>query len=122
MSVALSADATTPDPHSSSHPLHVLANHSFYGQGPIVKKDAFPPWVQQLAFYRTEIHSKHTANTTGEMVGTPAITALDGYSSTGQSGQGKGGRVVLNSPHPELTTPPIPAIYAGELEWVMRRQ
>jgi hypothetical protein len=42
----------------------------FYAQGPIVKAAALPPWVAQLAFYRSEIHSKHTANTTGEMVGT----------------------------------------------------
>ena len=47
----------------------------------------------------------------GEMVGTPAITVLDGYG---------GGRVVLNSPHPELT-PRLPQIYAGELRWVTRR-
>ena len=94
----------------------------FYGQGPIVKGDAFPPFVKQLAFYRSEIHSRHTANTTGEMVNTPAITTLDGYSTSGPSGQGQGGRVVLNSPHPELTKPPIPAIYAGELSWIMRRR
>ena len=94
----------------------------FYGQGPIVKGDAFPPFVKQLAFYRSEIHSRHTANTTGEMLNTPAITTLDGYSTSGPSGQGQGGRVVLNSPHPELTKPPIPAIYAGELSWVLRRR
>ena len=94
----------------------------FYGQGPIVRGDAFPLWVQQLAFYSSEIHSKHTVNTTGEMVNTPAITALDGYVMSGQSGQGKGGRVVLNSPHPELTEPPIPAIYAGELEWILHKR
>ena len=70
--------------------------------------------MNQLAFYRSEIHSKHTNETLGEMVDTPAITTLDGY------GGAKGGRVVLNSPHPELTVPTIPAIYAGELEWIMR--
>ena len=72
--------------------------------------------MSQLAFYRSEIHSKNTNATTGEMVNTPAITSLDGY------GGARGGRVVLNSPHPELTAPPIPAIYAGELEWIMRKQ
>ena len=56
------------------------------------------------------------------MLNTPAITTLDGYSTSGPSGQGQGGRVVLNSPHPELTKPPIPAIYAGELSWVLRRR
>ena len=95
----------------------------FYGQGPIVKPEALLSTVSQLAFYRTEIHSKHPAETTGEMVNTPAITTLDGYLMPGRSeGQGQGGRVVLNSPHPELTQPPIPAIYAGELQWVTRQR
>ena len=49
-------------------------------------------------------------STTGEMVNTPAITSIDDF--------GKG-RVVLNSPHPELA-PHLPAIYAGELHWIAR--
>ena len=65
----------------------------FYGQGPIVKGDALPPSVKQLAFYRTEIHSKHSAETTGEMIDTPAITTLDGYRhpAAAASGGGLGG-------------------------------
>ena len=77
-----------------------------------MKTADFPTNVSKLAFFRTEIHSKHTNETKGEMVGTPAITSIDG--------PGKG-RVVLNSPHPELA-PQIPQIYAGELLWVLRRQ
>eukprot|EP01052_Picozoa_sp_SAG31_P045068 SAG31_NODE_8093_length_1524_cov_1.751579_1_plen_111_part_10 len=73
----------------------------FYGQGPIVKSDAFPSNVEKIAFYRSEIHSKHAANTTGEMVNTPAISMLDGYTvapfgTSAQAPQGQGGgRVVL---------------------------
>ncbi len=60
---------------------------------------------------RAQVHSKHTNETSGQMVGTPAITALD----TGFPG----GRVVLNSPHPEL--PPLHVeVYAGELAWLMQ--
>ena len=44
------------------------------------------------------------------MLNTPAITSIDGY------GEGHG-RVILNSPHPELH-PQLPEIYAGELRWV----
>jgi hypothetical protein len=69
-----------------------------------------PANVSQLAFFRTEIHSRHTNETAGEMVNTPAITTMDNYGS---------GRVVLNSPHPELL-PQLPQIYAGELQWVLR--
>jgi glutamine amidotransferase-like uncharacterized protein len=83
-----------------------------YWQGPIVKTVDLPKNVSKLAFFRTEIHSKHTNETTGEMVNTPAITSLDNY--------GKG-RVVLNSPHPELD-PKIPDIYTGELLWVLRNR
>ena len=82
-----------------------------YDQGPIVKAADLPGEVVQLAFFKTEVHKKHANQTTGEMVGTPAITALDGYGGAG------GGRVVLNSPHPELA-PLHPSIYAGELRWV----
>jgi len=82
-----------------------------YDQGPIVKASDLPKSVQQLAFFRTEVHSKHTNETTGEMVGTPAITSLDvGY---------PGGRVVLNAPHPELA-PLHPQVYAGELRWLVQ--
>lgn len=83
-----------------------------YWQGPIVKTEDFPANVTKWAYFRTEIHSEHTNETTGEMVNTPAVTSMDGY--------GKG-RVVLNSPHPELA-PQIPEIYAGELLWVLRRR
>eukprot|EP00729_Bicosta_minor_P002778 gene2778-29660_t len=84
-----------------------------YWQGPIVKAAAFPPNVTQLSYYRTEIHSLHPNQTTGEMVNTPAMTSLDDY-----GGKGKG-RVFLNSPHPELE-PLRPEIYVGELRWVTR--
>ena len=69
--------------------------------------------VTQLSYYRTEIHSLHPNQTTGEMVNTPAMTSLDDY-----GGKGKG-RVFLNSPHPELE-PLRPEIYVGELRWVTR--
>lgn len=81
-----------------------------YWQGPIVKPRDFPSNVSVLSWFRTEIHSQHTSETTGEMVNTPAMTSI-GY------GQG---RVALNSPHPELT-PNLPEIYAGELAWVTKR-
>ena len=83
-----------------------------YWQGPIVQPTDMPTNVSQLAFFRTEIHSRHTNETSGEMVNTPAITTLDGFGGKG------GGRVVLNSPHPELQ-PQLPEIYAGELNWVL---
>ena len=60
-------------------------------QGDIVKDRDLPANVTRLAWYRSEIHSNHANQTTGEMVNTPAITAMDGY------GPHKG-RVVLNSP------------------------
>jgi len=84
-----------------------------YWQGPIVKADAFPSNVTKLSYFRTEIHSGHPNETTGEMVNTPAMTSLDDY-----GGQGLG-RVFLNSPHPELE-PTHPDIYVGELLWVTR--
>jgi hypothetical protein len=80
-----------------------------YWQGPIVKAADLPANVSQWAFFRTEIHSQHPNETTGEMVNTPAFSAVD-------YGQG---RVVLNSPHPELG-PQHPQIYTGELKWVLR--
>ena len=84
-------------------------------QGPIVKDQDLPKNVTRLASFRTEIHSNHPNETKGEMVNTPAITSI---------GYGRG-RVVLNSPHPEIPTDAAnktyPAIYAGELRWVLRR-
>eukprot|EP00756_Hemistasia_phaeocysticola_P047134 Hpha_TRINITY_DN21064_c0_g1::TRINITY_DN21064_c0_g1_i1::g.103375::m.103375 len=86
-----------------------------YWQGPIVKPEDFPEYVQVFATYRTEIHSLHTNETTGEMINTPAVTSRDGA----------GGRVVLNSPHPEI---PLedgtrrPEIYAGELSYIRQKQ
>eukprot|EP00040_Diaphanoeca_grandis_P001048 m.17344 g.17344 ORF g.17344 m.17344 type:complete len:285 (+) comp11463_c0_seq1:58-912(+) len=84
-----------------------------YWQGPIVKDMNFPSNVTRLAYFRTEIHSLHTNKTKGEMINTPAITSIDTY------GEGNG-RVVLNSPHPELE-PTHFEIYAGELSWVVKR-
>eukprot|EP00750_Incisomonas_marina_P003803 INCI13414.1.p1 GENE.INCI13414.1~~INCI13414.1.p1 ORF type:complete len:404 (+),score=65.71 INCI13414.1:91-1302(+) len=88
-----------------------------YWQGPIVKAKDFPSSVQVFATFRSEIHSNHPNETTGEMINTPAITALDPESDAG--------RVVLNSPHPELPRPDgstLPGIYAGELEWLRDKQ
>jgi glutamine amidotransferase-like uncharacterized protein len=92
-----------------------------YWQGPIVKDEDLPGNVSRLATFRSEIHSGHTNETTGEMVNTPAITSI-GYGE---------GRVVLNSPHPEIPTEAgpldpagnhtFPSVYAGELAWVLRR-
>lgn len=44
-----------------------------------MKPDVIPLSVAQLGFFRTEIHSNHPNETKGEMVNTPAITSLDGY-------------------------------------------
>jgi glutamine amidotransferase-like uncharacterized protein len=88
-----------------------------YAQGPVVRTDAFPPSVQVFAMFRSEIHSRHTNETTGEMINTPAITALDA--------EGGAGRVVLNSPHPEIKRADgtnLPEIYAGELRWIRAKQ
>ena len=91
-----------------------------YWQGPIVKPIDLPANVSQLGTFRTEIHTQHTNETTGAMVNTPAFTSIDGYGASVAAGQESGGgRVVLNSPHPELD-PNIPEIYAGELQWVVR--
>ena len=99
-----------------------------YWQGPIVATANVPPSVSILSYFRTEIHSGHPNQTTGTMVNTPAMTSATFGS----------GRVVLNSPHPEIPpeqpgpTPgqgpsggpaPVrtrPEIYAGELAWVLR--
>ena len=78
-----------------------------YWQGPIVSNKDLPANVTRVASFLTEIHSRHTNQTTGEMAGTAAITSIE---------FGRG-RVVLNSPHPELT-PNLPEIYAGELSWL----
>lgn len=84
-----------------------------YAQGPIVATASFPSNVSLLSFFRTEVHKKHTNETKGTMVNTPAITSTE-YGS---------GRVVLNSPHPEIPIEDgstLPAIYAGELAWAAR--
>ena len=84
-----------------------------------------PANVTVLSVFRTEIHSEHTNETTGNMINTPAMTSA----SYGH------GRVVLNSPHSEIPPehePPSrepssgpgrtrPEIYEGELAWVLRR-
>ena len=97
-----------------------------YWQGPIVKPKDFPTVVEVLATFRSEIHSRHTNETTGEMVNTPAITALDvGVGAAINGLSDRHGRVVLNSPHPELPRPDgtnLPQIYAGELAWVRAGQ
>jgi hypothetical protein len=79
-----------------------------YEEGPVVKASDLPADVNLLALFRTEIASNHPEETEGEMLGTPAIT----------SREVGGGRVVLNSPHPELQ-PIIPEIYAGEILWAL---
>lgn len=65
----------------------------FYGQGPIVAPDLLPENVEILAHYRSEISSRHSEMTKGEMMDTPAVYA---------SNYGLG-RVVVSSAHPELT-------------------
>ena len=95
-----------------------------YAQGPIVKADDFPPTVQVFATFRSEIHSNHPNQTTGEMVNTPAITALD-LDGGAPGAATAAGRVVLNSPHPELFRADgtnLPSIYAGELAWIRAKQ
>jgi glutamine amidotransferase-like uncharacterized protein len=95
-----------------------------YWQGPIVATAdmaKYSPQVSILSVFRTEIHNSHTNETTGNMVNTPAMTSAM---------YGKG-RVVLNSPHPEIPPetsggqPGLPAgrtrpeISEGELAWVL---
>lgn len=81
-----------------------------YWQGPIVNDSLLPGHVARLSYFRTEIHdgAAPVNETTGNMVNTPAMTS---------AAFGKG-RVVLNSPHPELA-PTHPNVYAGELAWVL---
>ena len=67
----------------------------YYGQGPIFAAEDNPAYTR-LATYMTEIHSKHTSQTQGQMVGMAAVIT---------STYGKG-RVLLSSPHPELTKLP----------------
>ena len=91
-----------------------------YWQGPIIAAAdlaKYSPQVNVLSVFRTEIHSEHTNETTGNMVNTPAMTSAQ---------YGKG-RVVLNSPHPEIPPelPPgseertRPEIYEGEVSGVL---
>ena len=63
-----------------------------------------------LATYRSEIHSGWPAWTTGQMVDTPAIVT----SSFG------GGRVLLSSPHPEMTNPLLYDLIVGYVRWAAR--
>ena len=73
---------------------------------------------------RMSLQHNFPNKTTGEMIDTPAVTSIDNYEYTDATKEGgqpqqTGGRVVLNSPHPELP-PQLPVIYAGELAWVTR--
>eukprot|EP00929_Paragymnodinium_shiwhaense_P029529 TRINITY_DN16896_c0_g1_i1.p1 TRINITY_DN16896_c0_g1~~TRINITY_DN16896_c0_g1_i1.p1 ORF type:complete len:365 (-),score=38.37 TRINITY_DN16896_c0_g1_i1:312-1406(-) len=81
----------------------------FYGQGPIVAETDYPAQSQVLAHFRTEVHSRHTEQTEGQMLNTPAITRIS-YGS---------GEVIANSCHPESMTPPMEDIYAGFLKVVI---
>lgn len=81
-----------------------------YAQGPIISARSLPKEVTILSWFRTEIHSRYTRETMGQMINTPAMTSIE-YGA---------GRVVLNSPHPEFA-PHLPSIYEGELTWVLRR-
>ena len=63
-----------------------------------------------LATYRSEIHSGWPAWTTGQMVGTPAIVT----SSHGA------GRVLLSSPHPEMTAPLLYDLIVAYVRWAAR--
>lgn len=80
-----------------------------YAQGPIMAPRWLPKHVTILAWFRSEIHSRYTQRTKGQMVNTPAIT-------TAQYGEG---RVVLNSPHPEFI-PRLPGIFRGQLVWLLK--
>lgn len=95
-----------------------------YWQGPIIAISdlaKYAPQVRMLSMFRTEIHNQHTNETTGTMINTPAMTSAT---------YGKG-RVVLNSPHPEIppeasgghhgleTGRTRPEIYVGGLVWAL---
>lgn len=64
----------------------------FYGQGPIIDSEELSSEVSILATYRSEISSRHTEITAGEMLDTPAVVSTR-YGL---------GRVLFSSPHPEL--------------------
>jgi len=82
----------------------------YYGQGPILRPMQLPdlPSYTPLAVYKSEIHSKHTNVTTGQMVNTDAIVV---------SKYGKG-RVLVSSPHPELSKPPIYDFVSAYVKYV----
>eukprot|EP01079_Euglenida_sp_SAG-EU17-18_P009683 gene9683-1742_t len=85
----------------------------FYGQGPILvpyNEDGLPPFTA-LAHYTKEIHSKHTNETKGQMLGAPAISVAP---------FGKG-RVLVSSPHPELTHPTITELIIHYLAYVTNK-
>lgn len=83
----------------------------FYQGGPVVAAAALPANVSVLAWYRSSLPSWLPGP---QGVDTPAVTSVE-YGA---------GRVVLNSPHPEHTQSGGigPAVYQGELEWVLRRR
>lgn len=85
----------------------------YYGQGPILQplhRPDLPPFTR-LATYTSEIHSKHTNETKGQMIGAPAVVVAE-------HGQG---RVLVSSPHPELTSPPLDKMLAHYVLYVTKR-
>jgi len=85
----------------------------FYGGGPILipqHLSELPEYIT-LALYTSEIHSVNSNVTRDQMVGGPAVvTSLYGK-----------GRVLLSSPHAELTKPPLVELLAHFVLWTAKR-
>jgi hypothetical protein len=79
-----------------------------YYQGPIMARN-YDGKYTSLATFNTEIHSGHTAYTTGQMVGTPALL----YGSYGAGS----GRVLISPPHPEETVPRLDDVVESYVLW-----
>ncbi len=80
-----------------------------YAQGPVQARE-YKGTYDTLALFTTEIHSKHTALTTGQQVGTPAILTTT-YGA---------GRVLVSSPHPEETSPMLLDVIQAYIYWVTK--
>ena len=79
-----------------------------YYQGPIVDKSYNNNGFTVGSSFTTEIHSLHPAETTGQMLGAPALM----MSTFGQ------GRVLLSPPHPEETIPRMDDVIEAYTLWV----
>ena len=82
-----------------------------YYQGPIMSS-LYTGKYTAGATFETEIHSGHTAYTTGQMVGTPALM----WTTYGANA----GRVLISPPHPEETVPRFDDVCEAYILWAAR--